>query len=74
MDKLFLWVCPDSFFSCAEQARAKLSPLESWDATAEQVAAEAEQVREKGQRKCIEIQAKKVRTLIPLLFSFVALS
>jgi len=52
---------------------AKLSPLESRDATAEQVAAEVERVREEERRKHIEMQAKKVQTLIPLPFSFVAL-
>ena len=48
-------------------------PLQLRDATTKQVAIEAERVREEEQRKRVEMQAKEVRTLIPLLFSFIAL-
>ncbi|KAJ8426959.1 hypothetical protein Cgig2_027683 [Carnegiea gigantea] len=41
------------------QAWVKLLPLESGDAMAEQVAAEAEQLHDEEQRRCTEMQAKK---------------
>lgn len=44
----------------AEQARAKLSTLESKDAKAEQVAGEDGKVWEEVRRKRVETQTKKV--------------
>jgi len=46
--------------SCTEQARAKLLPLESGDASAEQITAEVKRVRKEERRKRVEMQAKKV--------------
>ncbi|KAJ8432190.1 hypothetical protein Cgig2_013732 [Carnegiea gigantea] len=54
-----------TLLSRAEQARAKLSPLESGDGTIEQVATEVEKVLEEVRRKCVEAPAKKAPSLAP---------